>query len=127
MIFVPWLFAVVTAGWFGLAARRAGRNLVPWVLSGFVFGLIASTIVLGLGRATGNPFSDEQRNLFHLRWTLEAFVIIAVLGFFITTPLHQQHMSVWRRLTRKPLPPSPPAPRVEAKPKPEAPKPAAKS
>ena len=129
MIFVPWLFAVFTAGWFALAARRADRNVVPWALSGFVCGLVTSTIVIGLGRATCNPFSDVQKHLFHIRWTFEALVTILVVGFVITTPLHQRHMSVWRLLTSKPLPPPPPAatPKPEPKAKPEAPRQEVKS
>jgi hypothetical protein len=122
MIYVPWLLALITAGCFALLARKAGRNLVPWALTGAVIALVAGTIVLGLGKATDNPFSDQQLKLFQMRWVVEAVLTIAVVSWFFTLSLHQHHLALWRKLTGKPLPPAPPAPAAEAKPKAEAPK-----
>ena len=127
MRFIPWLLALLTAGWFALEARRAGRNPFSWALSGAVFGLVAATIVLGLGKATGNPFSDQQLHLFRLKWAAEAVATIAVLGWFITLPLHRQHLALWRRVTQQPAPPAPTPPPSEPKPKAEAAKQPAKS
>ena len=109
-MFIPWVLALLTAGWFWLAARKAARNPASWGLSGFVIGLVTATIVLGLGHATTNPFSDYQRHLLHFRWAAEAVVTIAVLGWFFTMPLHRHHLGVWRKLTHKASPPPPPTP-----------------
>jgi hypothetical protein len=126
MILIPWLLALVTAGWFGLAARKAGRNVLPWALSGAVFALVTATIVLGLGQATGNPFSDQQRGALHLRWAAEAVVTIAILGWVFTLGLHRHHFAVWRMLTSKPLPPAVSASPADPKAKAEASKQPAK-
>ncbi len=119
MTFIPWLLALITAGWFGLAARKVGRNVFPWALAGAVFALVAATIVLGLGKATGNPFSNQQLMVLQFRWVAEAVVTIAVLGWFITMPLHRRHETLWRKLTNKPLPPAPTPPPADTKTKPE--------
>ena len=65
-------------------ARHFGRNLLPWALSGGFASLIVTTIIWGVGRAADIPFSDHDRLVFHLRWTLEALAtVVAVLVLLI--------------------------------------------
>lgn len=117
MMYVPWLLALLTAVCFAFLARRAGRNLVSWALTGGLIALVVGTIVLGLGQATDNPFSNQQLQSFQLRWVFEATLTIAVLGWFFTLPLHRQHLCLWRKLTGKPVPAAPAPVAPEAKPK----------
>ena len=90
MIAVPWLLAVITAIWFGFAARHGERNSVLWSLGGGLFALVASTIVFGLGHAGAMPFSDQERARLQLRWTIESVVLIGILGWLLTLGLHRQ-------------------------------------
>jgi len=77
---VPWVVACVTALGFGLLARRTGRRWSLWALAGGFFALIVSTIVWGLGQAASIPYSDHDVSVFHIRWTVEAIIIVAVCG-----------------------------------------------
>ena len=92
----------------GISVQRI--SALVWGISGFLIGLVTATIVLGLGRATNNPFSDYQRHLLHFRWAAEAALTIALLGWFFTMPLHRQQLALWRKLTRKASPPPAPTP-----------------
>ena len=122
MMIIPWVLSIATALWFTLMARRAGRTWVPWALSGAVFALVTATIVLGLGQATCNPFSDEQRTAYHIAWAGSAVAAIAVLGWVCTMPLHRHHLALWRKATGAPLPPATPPPAEAPKPRVEPPK-----
>lgn len=94
----PWLLAIVTAAWFWWMAKRAGRNVTLWAVGGAAFGLVASTIVLGLGHAVGIAFSDQQRRAHHLKWTAAAVGIIVVGGWALTSGLHRHHLMLWRKI-----------------------------
>ena len=122
MIIIPWVLSLVTAIWFALVARRAERNWVPWAVSGAVFALVTGTIVLGLGHATANPFSSQEESLFHIKWAVEAVVIIAALGWGLTMPLHRHHLALWRKATKTSPPPAESSAASIPKPKAEAPK-----
>ena len=74
----PWIIAALAAAWFGLMAHRAGRSVALWALGGGFFGLTVTTIVWGVGQAAALPFSDQDRTTFHIRWTVEALVIVGV-------------------------------------------------
>jgi hypothetical protein len=120
MQYVPWVLAFATAVWFALMARKAERSLVQWALTGVAFGLVTGTIVLGLGQATGIPFSDHERTILHLECTAAAVLIIAAAGWVITLGLHRHHRALWNRAT-KTLPTAPkdssasrPEPKTEA-------------
>jgi hypothetical protein len=93
----PWLLALLTAGWFGWMARREERNLALWAVGGFAFGLVTSTLVLGLGQASSIPFSDHERKVDQIEWTVAAVVLIAVAGWLLTASLHRHHLTVWRK------------------------------
>ena len=95
---IPWLLAFVAAAWFGLMARGAGRNWVLWGLGGALFALVTSTIVFGLGSASCIPFSDHDRSVFHLQWTVISVVLIAAGGWLLTMSLHRHHLLLLRRL-----------------------------
>jgi hypothetical protein len=120
MIIIPWVLSLVTAIWFALVARKAERSWVPWAVSGAVFALVTGTIVLGLGQATANPFSSRERTIFHIRWAVEAVILMGALGWLLTMPLHRHHLALWRKAMKS----SPPAP---ASPAPTAPKPKAEA
>jgi hypothetical protein len=131
MQYVPWLLALATAVWFALMARKAGRSLVQWALTGAVFGLVVSTIVLGLGNATGFPFSNHERTILHIKCTGAAILVIVVFGWVITAGLHRHHLALWKRVIPAPgaTPKESPAPQPQPKaqtPKAETAKPPAK-
>jgi hypothetical protein len=107
--YVPWALALATGVWFALMARKADRSLVQWALTGLVFGLVVGTIVLGLGQATGIPYSDHERTAMHVKWTAAAAAIIAVFGWVITMGLHRQHLALWNRAAKSPSPEPGPA------------------
>lgn len=115
---IPWLLAVITAGWFGWMAQRAARNVTLWAVGGAAFGLVVSTIVLGLGHASSIPFSDHDRAVDQFKWTTAAVVIIGVGGWALSSGLHRHHLKLWRRFTKgtsgatgasETKPPAPPA------------------
>ncbi len=91
---IPWLLACGTAVWFGLLAVRAGKSWPLWGLAGGAFGLVSSTCVMGLGQATGIPFSDEARTALHVEWTLTAIAIILLVGGLFT-------WNLWRKSRRQ--------------------------
>jgi hypothetical protein len=87
----PWLFAVLTGGWFGWMASRAGRSWALWAVGGAAFGLVASTIVIGLGRAGSIPYSAQQASLDRLKWLAAAFLLMGAVGWMLTAGLHRHH------------------------------------
>jgi len=107
---VPWVLAIGAAAWFGFSAHKAGRSPVSWGLGGAVFGLLTTTFVFGLGQAMLIPYSDHQRHLATIRWTVIAVFLIALLGWVLTASLRPNGLRFWRG---KPAQNSPPA---EAKP-----------
>ena len=98
---IPWLLAIVTAGWFWWMAKRAGRNVTLWAVGGAAFGLVVSTLVLGLGHAASIPFSDQQRRAQQLKWTAAAVGLILVGGWALTSGLHRHHLILWRKIRGK--------------------------
>jgi hypothetical protein len=105
---VPWLLALLTAGWFGWMASCAGRSWILWAVGGATFGLVISTIVLGLAQAATIPFSDQERRADQIKWTIAAVVIIAAAGWALTSSLHRHHLAIWRRLKPGSSPTEPP-------------------
>jgi hypothetical protein len=95
---LPWVFAVLTAAWFGWMAARAGRSWALWAVGGGVFGLVVSTLMLGLGRAASIPYSSHDEHMDRLKWIVTAAVLILVIGWMLTSSLHQLHLTIWRRL-----------------------------
>ena len=95
---LPWLFAILTACWFGWMAHRAERSWALWAVGGAIFGLVASTIVIGLGNAVSLPYSMHERTVHGLKWTLAGAVFIVVVGWMLTSSLHRMHVSIWRRI-----------------------------
>jgi len=87
---VPWIIAGLTAAFFGFMAHRAGRSVTLWALGGGFFGLTVTTIVWGVGRAAAIPFSDQDRTRFHIRWTVEALVIVAACSAALMLYLKRQ-------------------------------------
>ena len=117
---IPWVLALVTAAWFGWMAYRADRNATLWVVGGAAFGLVISTIVLGLGQASTIPFSDQQRTAEQIKWTTAAILIIAVGGWALSSGLHRHHLKLWQKIrpgaetapaNPPPKPPGAPAPK----------------
>lgn len=94
----PWLLALLTAAWFVWLAKRAGRSVTLWGVGGAAFGLVTSTIILGLGQAVSIPFSDQERTADQIKWTVAAVFIIAVAGWVLTSGLHRLHLVVWRKI-----------------------------
>jgi hypothetical protein len=110
----PWLFALVTAAWFWWMANRGKRTRTLWAVGGGAFGLVISALVIGLARARRIAFSDHQRVISDLKWEVLAAVVIAILGWMLTSSLHRHHLALWRKF--RPASPSPEPPPVPAKP-----------
>ena len=94
----PWVFAIITAIWFGWMARRAGRSSTLWVVGGGAFALVISTLVVGLGHATSIPFSDHERIIQQAKWIAAAAIVVLILGWLLTSSLHRHHLLIWRAL-----------------------------
>ena len=109
---IPWLLAFLTALWFGWMASRAARNWILWAVGGAAFGLVTSTIVIGLLRAGSIPFSDQQRQVDHIKGALVAAILILIGGWLLTSSLHRHHLAIWRIL--KPDLPAQPKTAAEA-------------
>lgn len=73
--------AAFTAVWFGVMAWQASRSITLWALGGGFFALTLTTIVWGIGQAAAIPFSDSDLVGFHIRWSVEAFVLVVLLGW----------------------------------------------
>ena len=114
---LPWLFALLTAGWFGWLARSAGRNSVLWAVGGAAFGLVTSTIVIGLGDARRIAYSESARQMSELRWTIYAALVILVFGWLLTSSLHRTHLLIWRKFSSAST-----APPTQSETKPAAPR-----
>ena len=95
---MPWLFAILTAAWFGWMAGRAGRTKTLWAVGGAAFGLVISTLVIGLGHAVTIRFSDPARSAANIKYIVIATVLIAIVGWLLTSSLHRHHLSIWRSL-----------------------------
>jgi hypothetical protein len=95
---IAWLLAILTAGWFGWMANRAGRNWVLWAVGGAAFGLVASTTIIGLEQSASIPFSYHERRMDHIKWTALAAVFIAVAGWALTASLHRHHLRLWQKI-----------------------------
>ncbi len=95
---IPWIVAVVAALAFGWLAHRAERGWLSWALGGGLLGLLATTIIWGVGQAAAIPFSDHARTMQHIHWTLEAVGVVVVCGIILA----------WC-LPRRPAPPQSPA------------------
>jgi hypothetical protein len=89
---IPWLFALLTAGWFGWMANRVERAWILWAVGGAAFGVVISTLALGLGRATSIPFSDHERVVDEAKWLVAAAVVIGAIGWLLTSSLHRHHL-----------------------------------
>jgi len=92
------MLAVLTAAWFGWMASRAGRNWILWAVGGAAFGLVTSTIILGLAQAASIPFSIRERKLDRLEWTMAAVAVIGLGGWALTSSLHRHHLIIWRKI-----------------------------
>jgi D-alanyl-lipoteichoic acid acyltransferase DltB (MBOAT superfamily) len=120
MLFVSWLIALGTAIWFALLARRAGRNWVLWAFAGWLFALGGATIVVGVIHAAFIPTSHAEHIRFRVESIAAALFLVIVLGWLLTSNLHQQHHSLWKAVkarflsrpptaeNRRPVQPSPP-------------------
>jgi hypothetical protein len=95
---IPWLFAILTAAWFGWMASRADRTWVLWAVGGAAFGLVISSLVIGLGRASSIPFSEHERQIAELKWIGVVLALIALGGWLLTSSLHRHHLAMWQKL-----------------------------
>ena len=96
MRMLPWFLAFGTAVWFGVMAGRAGRNRLPWAAAGAVLGLVATTVVQGLGEAVFLPLSHEAIVLFRIKTVAAALGVVGFLGWIFTLGL-QRWYPPWRR------------------------------
>jgi len=83
-------FGAAAAVWFGLMARRADRAWLGWALGGGIFGLAASTVVLGVLHAQFLPVSQAAYVHFRIRSFLEAFLVVLVFGWLLTLSVHRR-------------------------------------
>jgi hypothetical protein len=113
---LPWLFAALTAAWFGWMAHRADRTSVLWAVGGGAFGLVVSTLMLGLGHASSIPFSAQDRTNIQIKWILVAAAIIGAIGWLLTASLHRHYLRARERLAADAGQPGPVAPAPMPKP-----------
>ena len=103
---LPWILSAVTAIWFGVMAYRDKQNWLPWALSGASFSLVATTIVVGLNRATFLNVSHETYAAFRVRTVLISIGFTFFFGLILTSGLHRHGVGVqnWikRLFTRNP-------------------------
>jgi len=95
-----WLLAIGTAVWFGAVALRAGRNCFAWTIGGALFGLVASTLVLGVFHATYLPISHEAYVRFRVESLAASCFVILALGWLLTASLHRQPQAIWQWILR---------------------------
>lgn len=108
----------MTAGWFAIMARQAGRNWTLWGFSGGAVGLVVSTIVFGLAQAGFIPMSDAQQTRFHIGAVVVALALTGILGWVLTMHLHRQHQVLFNAMMGRPAstPPPPADPKRPAQP-----------
>ena len=89
---LPWFFGLVTGVWFAWMATRAGGSRALWAVGGGAFGVVVSTLVIGLGRARTISFSPQEDSAKGLGWALAAAILIAVAGWALTSGLHRRRL-----------------------------------
>ncbi len=117
---LPWLFALLTGAWFGWMASRAGRSKALWAVGGAAFGLVLSTIVIGLGRASSIPYSQHHAQMDRFWSAAIAALVILGVGWLLTASLHRHRMAFEQQTKMPPTapPPSPEAKTANPQPKP---------
>jgi hypothetical protein len=63
-----------------------------WAIGGATFGLVISTIMIGLGRASTIPYSDHHATIAGLKWIVVAVLLILAVGWLLTAGLHRHHL-----------------------------------
>jgi hypothetical protein len=77
---MAYFLAIVAGVGFALIARQAGRSIGLWGVSGALFGLFTSTIVLGLGHAIAVPYSDVVVAKYYWVSVLLAALLIGLVA-----------------------------------------------
>jgi hypothetical protein len=106
---LPWLTSLGAAVWFGFMAYRAGRNWALWVVGGALFGLVTTTLILGVAQAAFIPLSHDALVRFHVLISMAAVLVVAALGWLFTLDL-QRWRSDRHKDQKVTVPPAPPAP-----------------
>ena len=97
---LPWMLSAATAIWFGAMAYRDKQNWLPWALSGVLFSLVATTIVVGLNRATFLNVSHEAYVALRARTVLISVGFILFCGLILTSGLHRHGVGVQNWIKR---------------------------
>jgi hypothetical protein len=87
---VAWAFSLATALWFGWAGWRASRNWFAYGFAGWLVGLVATTLIIGLAEAAYIPISPNAYLGFQLKSALAAVVVIAAVGVIFTRSAKRQ-------------------------------------
>jgi hypothetical protein len=112
---IPWPVAAGAAVWFGMMARKAGKNTALWAVGGGILGLVVTTIVMGLGQATFIPFYHAEIAPFRIKMAALAILLVGGIGWLFTGSLHRQLLASLKR-------PAASAPDAPAKPPAAVPK-----
>jgi hypothetical protein len=107
--YLPWVAGLVTAVCFGFLAARAKVNWVLWGVGGACFGLLTTTVVVGLGEAVFIPMSQEAVGQFKMKCVAVTVVLLAVFGWIFTISLHG-YLLPFCRWGRKPAAKTSPPP-----------------
>ncbi len=86
---IAWLFAALTAIWFGFLAHRAERNAVLWAVGGGLFALVTTLFVIGIGQAAFIPYSNQEASVFRVREIGISIGLIVIFGFLFTLGLYR--------------------------------------
>jgi hypothetical protein len=108
MHLLPWLTSLGAAVWFGIMAYRGGRNWALWVVGGALFGLVTTTLILGVAQAAFIPLSHDALVHFHLLVGVVAVSVVVALGWLFTLDLQRWHLE--RHKDQKYAAPTPPPP-----------------
>jgi hypothetical protein len=103
---LPWLTSLGAAVWFGIMAYRGGRNWALWVVGGALFGLVTTTLILGVAEAAFIPLSHDALVHFHVVIAIVAVLVVAVLGWLFTLDLQRSHSDRLKDQNQT-LPPAP--------------------
>ena len=76
----PWVFLILTGIWFGYIGYKADGRWIAWAIGGALFGLTASTMVIGLCDAAYIPLSHSEETMVQLKTMVFASLPMLLVG-----------------------------------------------
>ena len=107
---IPWPVTAATAIWFGVMAYKAGKNSALWAIGGGLLGLVVTTIVMGLAKATFIPYSTGEIAPLRFKMSVLAIFLVLCIGWLFTGTLHRHLLAALKRAGAPPPPETPAKP-----------------